>query len=305
MSSWNSYGKVYNVGHRAVRELTNYECYVEEKIDGSQFSFGVFDGEVRVRSKGREFPIDQPDKLFSGPCAWVAANAHLLTDGWTYRGEAVNSPKHNILEYSRVPNGNIVLFDIAQGEEDYLNRWLLEEEGARLGLEVVPNLSGGTILFSGSAERNIAGLESLLATESMLGGAKVEGVVIKPVQPVFGIDKKRLAAKHVSAEFREVAKQAQPKAAGPSLVDQLHARFGTEARWQKAIQHLRESGRLDESPKDIGPLIREIHEDTLGEASDEIAAFLLSHFRKEVASALTLGFPEWYKARLLEAQFAE
>ena len=34
--------------------------------------------------------------------------------------------------------------------------------------------------------------------------------------------------------------------------------YRTVARWEKAIQHLNESGRLENSPRDIGPLIKEI-----------------------------------------------
>ena len=56
MSSWHSYPSIYNLGHAAVANLLAVPHQVQEKVDGSQFSFGRFveDGKVRlrVRSKG-------------------------------------------------------------------------------------------------------------------------------------------------------------------------------------------------------------------------------------------------------------
>ena len=36
-----SYPKVYNLGHRAIVGLTEESVVVQEKVDGSQFSFGL------------------------------------------------------------------------------------------------------------------------------------------------------------------------------------------------------------------------------------------------------------------------
>ena len=54
--SWNSYPKVYALGHPATKDIFSGEVLVEEKIDGSQFSFGVIDGVLRTRSKSCEPP---------------------------------------------------------------------------------------------------------------------------------------------------------------------------------------------------------------------------------------------------------
>ena len=54
------------MGHKAIAELLKGPVYVEEKVDGSQFSFGVDEnGEIRVRSKGCELVLDAPEKMFS------------------------------------------------------------------------------------------------------------------------------------------------------------------------------------------------------------------------------------------------
>ena len=60
---------------------------MEEKVDGSQFSFGRFDGELRVRSKGKEMVVDAPEKMFQR--AVDQAKFLPLTDGWTYRGRGL------------------------------------------------------------------------------------------------------------------------------------------------------------------------------------------------------------------------
>ena len=69
MDSWHSYPKVWNLGHPSVDEIFKDDVIVEEKVDGSQFSFGRFqyeDGEtrLRIRSKGCEMILDAPQKMF-------------------------------------------------------------------------------------------------------------------------------------------------------------------------------------------------------------------------------------------------
>ena len=121
-TSWHSYGSIYNVGHPAASELFNGPVTIEEKVDGSQFSFGIFDGEVKVRSKGQQLVVDAPEKMFTKAVEQVLARQELLHDGWTYRAEYLRSPKHNTLKYDRHPNGHLVIFDIATSEETYLRK---------------------------------------------------------------------------------------------------------------------------------------------------------------------------------------
>ena len=113
VASIHSFPKIFNLGDSAIGHLFEGPVEITEKVDGSQFSFGVFDGEIRVRSKGREFDVNAPDGLFVRACATVIRLAPGLHDGWTYRGECVQKPKHNVLTYDRSPEGGIILFDIA------------------------------------------------------------------------------------------------------------------------------------------------------------------------------------------------
>lgn len=297
-TSWHSYGSIYNLGHRAVAELFDGAVLVEEKVDGSQFSFGMFDGELKCRSKGQQLVVDAPEKMFAKAVESVKVIAHLLHDGWTYRAEYLQSPKHNTLAYERHPRWHLIIFDIATGEECYLNYEDKAQEAARLEFECVPVMHYGNVT---SAEE----VRIFLDRESCLGGCKVEGVVIKNYAK-FSPDKKTLMGKYVSEAFKEAHgaewKKTNPRS-GDIVMDLAHM-FKTDARWRKAIQHLREDGRLEGSPRDIGNLIKEVQSDVQKECGEEIASRLVAFAMPQILRMVTAGLPEWYKGVLLDSQFA-
>jgi hypothetical protein len=125
-----SYPSVYAIGHKAIEGLFNGPVLVEEKIDGSQFSFGIVDGELQCRSKGKLLVLDAPEALFERAVAQVVARQHLLRPDWIYRGEYLSKPKHNTLAYGRVPRDNIIIFDISSANEEYLGHGTKVEEAA-------------------------------------------------------------------------------------------------------------------------------------------------------------------------------
>ena len=300
MSSWHSYPSIYNLGHAAVRDIFSAPVIVQEKVDGSQFSFGIIDGQLRVKSKGKEMDPAAPEKLFARAVETVKTIEGLLTPGWTYRGEVLDKPKHNVLVYDRVPRGNVVLFDINDGEESYLDFVELSNEADRIGLEHVPTfiaLTEGELVSEPS-------LRYFLNTESFLGGQKVEGVVIKSLS-LFGTDKKRLMAKFVSEEFKETHAKVwgENSKARVDIIDRVAASYKTDARWHKAVIHLAERGELTGSPRDIPALIRETVQDLWKEENEAIAKALVSHFERDINKRITAGLADWYKAELLKKQF--
>ena len=299
-TSWHSYPSIFNLGHRAVADLFTEDVIVQEKIDGSQFSFGVFDGELKCRSKGAEIQVDQPEKMFTlaVETAKRLASDGLLTDGWTYRGEYLSKPKHNALKYDRVPKGNIILFDINIGEEEYLDYAVLTEVAELLGLEVVPQ-------FAVLAEQwDEPTLRNCLEFRSILGDVKIEGLVIKSLS-LYGQDKKRLMGKYVSEAFKEIHKKewGESNPTGKDIIQRLVERYKTEARWHKVVQHLRDDGRLTDSPKDIGPLIGELQADLLKECEDDAKQQLFKWAWQSIERGAAAGFAEWYKGQLLSKQF--
>jgi len=297
MTSWHSYTEIYSVGHRAVQDIFKEDIIIEEKVDGSQLSFGLIDGELKIRSKGREFDIYAADMMFQAAAGTVLSLKDKLHPNWTYRGEYLNKPKHNALAYDRTPNKNIIIFDINTDEEQYLLPEEKKQEANRLGLETVPMLWAGAV-------DEIGIIRTLLGTKSVLGGQLIEGVVIKNYNR-FNVQKKALMAKYVSESFKEVHRQNW-KSDNPSPTDvilRLVEEFKTQARWNKAIQHLKENGQLLDDPKDIGPLMKEINDDVLKECADEIKEKLFMYAWKHISRNLTRGFPEYYKEYLLKQQF--
>jgi hypothetical protein len=147
-------------------------------------------------------------------------------------------------------------------------------------------------------------ITGFLETPSILGGQKVEGIVVKNYAR-FGLDKKALMGKYVSEAYKEVHasewKAANPKS-GDVLV-QLIYRYRTPARWQKALQHLTERGAIEGSPRDIGPLIREVPEDVERECAEEIRDVLWAWAWPKIRRGLNAGLPEWYKTTLAKQAF--
>lgn len=299
-TSWHTYPQIFNVGHRKVQDIFKEDVLIEEKVDGSQFSFARINGVLRCRSKGCEINTDYPEKMFKAAIDYVKSlefNEQDLHPGWTYRAEYLARPKHNALCYDRIPNHNLIVFDINPAEETYLSYAEKKAEAERIGLECVP------MLFAGHIE-SPESLLKLLETQSILGGQKIEGFVIKNYSR-FTEEKKAMMGKYVSEAFKEVHnkewKADNQNALG--IIELLTANYRTPARWNKSIQHLREAGKLEGSPKDIGFLIKEIGDDVEKECADEIKDKLYEWAWHKIRRGLMAGFPEHYKEMLLRESF--
>jgi len=297
--SISSYPKVYNLGHWAIKELFEDGISVEEKIDGSQFSFGLMKTEggryeLQCCSHHQQIDMDNIPKMFRKAVETAKILTPKLMLDWIYRCEYLEKPNHNVLAYDRVPIHNLIIFDIERGEQDFLS---VEERAAGaigIGLESVPVFYTGKLT---SYEEML----SLLKTISCLGGQQIEGLVFKNHHR-FGIDKKILIGKHVRESFKE-QHQREFKAQGKHIVQKIGESLCTEARWLKSIQHLKEQGKLSNSPKDIGPLLKEISTDVFIECADEIKEALFNAYWKMICKITTKGFPQWYKEQLAKKQF--
>lgn len=300
------YPKIYSISHAALHDLLLDPVIVEEKVDGSQISFGVLEsgacGEPQlprllIRSKEAEIHIGEPNKMFQDGVNAIITVADQLTPGWVYRGEYLMKPKHNALAYDRIPANHIMLFDINDGLESYLSPEAKAVEAARLGFEAVPVLLQGALTSYDE-------FAALLERTSVLGGQKIEGIVVKNYAR-FGRDGKALMGKFVSEHFKEVHggewRKANP--IGRDIITEIVASIRTPARWEKAVQHLRERGQLQGAPQDIGPLMREVSQDVLAECKEEISERLFKWAWKEIGRKVCGGLPEYYKERLARQQF--
>jgi hypothetical protein len=303
----NHYPTVYAIGHREVEGIFQDPVIVEEKVDGSQFSFGLMPilqsevgpylYELQCRSKNHAMILDAPEKMFERAVLSIQSREGLLHPGWIYRCEFLQKPHHNVLCYNRPPEGYLIGFDIMIGDEIYLPYQEKAQEFKRIGLEVVPLLYEGLI-------RGVDQFHNLLDSISILGGTTIEGVVVKNYEK-FTREKKVMIGKYVSEKFKEVAggEWRKQNPTQGDITEILISRYRTPARWQKAVLHLAEQGVLTNSPKDIGALIREVQADVEKECADEIKDILYQHFSPKVNRGVIAGLPEWYKEELLNSAF--
>lgn len=303
MSKLSSYTKLYAVGHAAVKDIFSGPVCIEEKIDGSQFSFGVIDGELKVRSRNVHLDLDNTtNAMFTAAVETAKELKDVLTPNYVYRGEYLRQPKHNCLKYGRIPHKHIVIWDIEKGNgtKDFMDWSEKAKECRRIGLEVTPLLAKDVVIESPDQ------FKEYLDKLSFLGDVFIEGVVVKRYD-LFHKDGHIKGCKYVSERFKEKHEKDWKKQ-NPSqsdLATQLVETYRTEARWQKAYQHLLEAGQITHSPKDIGLLMKELHVDFDSECKEEIMEFLWKHYRPKIVRSLGRGLPDWYKSKLLAQAFDE
>lgn len=299
-----SFPKIFPIGQDYISKLFHGPVEVTEKIDGSQFIAGKLNGELVMRSKGAmiyDFENRNPNDLFYPVIQHFLSIADILPEGRIFFGETLCRPKHNTLTYERVPKNHFMLFAVGNIHHQFCQNYEdLADWAEFLDTDVVPCLYYGEIT-------NPEGLRELMDKESVLGGPKMEGVVIKNYQQPFllcGQPIPVMAGKYVSEAFKEVHRGtwAKEHTAGGKW-QAFKAGYNTEARWDKAIQHLEEAGELVHEPRDIGKLIAEIQRDITEEEKETIKNFLWNHYGKEVLRTACFGFPEYYKSKLLERGF--
>lgn len=290
-----SYPSPKQIGSREVLDLFSGPVVVQEKVDGSQFSFIRTDGAVIFRSRSGPLQSVSPQDLFAPAIAAVCTRSEDLLPGHIYRGEAVCKPRHNVLKYDRCPEGFVALFDVQRPDGAYMTPAQVTQEAARVRLGAVP------VLYEG--ELSPDGLRKFLSVPSFLGGPS-EGVVVKNyalAHRSFGDEPAAFAGKFVSERFKE-AHSRPPKEPGVPIEQELIATYRTVARWDKARQHLREAGSLKGDNSDIGPMIKEVSIDFERECAEEIRDALWQRFRKDLIRGVSAGLAEWYKDRLLERE---
>lgn len=298
-TSWHSYPSPKAVGHGMIRDLFLDEVIVEEKIDGSQFSFGMIGGELRCRSKGAQLNLFAPEKMFIAGIDYVKSIADKLIPEYTYRCEYLQRPKHNVLAYERIPNNHLMILDINDGHETYLPYAVKKLEAERIGLETTP------IIYEGIVTDPFM-VRSFMDNISVLGKAKIEGVVIKNYKR-FTMDGKVQMGKFVSEEFKEVHntewKEQHP--GNQDIVQLLIYKYKSPARWAKALIHLKEKDLIKGEMSDMALLFPEVARDIQQECGEEIKELLFQWAWKNISRSLTGGLPEWYKEQLLKDSFNE
>ena len=295
-----AFPKIFTLGQSYILDIFQDDVEVTEKLDGSQFSFGKVNGELHFRSKGKVQFVDNPDKMFQPAINYIISIQDRLPEGYVFNSEILNKPKHNSITYERVPRNGIAVFAMSKfGDGSFVGSYSqLADAACTMDMDVVPCLHYGKI-------SSIEELIVFVRAPSYLGGIR-EGVVVKNYHKPFllgGQPIPLMSGKLVSEAFKEVHRGWSKENTGKGKWQTFVDGYKTEARWQKAIQHLAEKGELTNSPKDIGALIKEIHRDIVEEEKQEIMNFLWREFSGEVLRKAIGGFPEWYKQQLAAKSF--
>lgn len=295
--SLTGYSKVHQMYHRETQKMRGKLLTIQEKVDGSQISFGRRDGKLFVKSHNHMIDIDNPEKMFA--LAVQNLKDLMLPDGIVFRGEYLSKPKHNTLTYDRVPLRNIIIYDIEVGDgtNDYMNWEDVKMNATLCGFEVVPTIFVDTF-DNIMLETDM--FDDMLKEQSILGGTTIEGIVVKCYSMV-DCNEKILMAKYVSPKFKEMNGSNNRVKNTKDVVAEIAKKFNTLARYEKTVQHLREDGQIIDDMTDIGPLMRELNRDFEDECVDDVKDMLYSHFRKKIMRGVSAGFPEWYKSKLLTA----
>lgn len=290
-----AFPKIFAIGTNYIVDIFQDDVEITEKVDGSQFAFGRIGEKVFMRSKGAQLFAENPEKMFSEGIAYVESIKHTLPNNIVFYTEYLKNSKHNTLAYDRVPKNHLILFGVMHVSGRF--EIDLEAWAKFLNIDAVP------VVFSGKIN-NATELVSMLEKDSILGGQKIEGVVVKNYHRKFllgGQPMPLMAGKLVSERFKEVHRERWGKEeTGKSRIQTFFDSFRTEARWEKAVQHLEEKGELSSQPKDIGKLFKEVHSDIESEECEAVKAWLWNEFKTELKRNATAGLPEWYKKRLVE-----
>ena len=270
-------------------------------VSNSLFGFGRDEeGNLVARSKGVQQHLDAPDKMFTTPIKYIQSIKDKIM-GMVYENakeiyfycEFLGKPKHNVLAYDHYPNHHLVLFD-AMADGKWMPREDLMEASRLLEIDVIPELYRG--------QADVEKIKSLLTLESYLGKETLEGVVIKNygqhielgghIYPLF--------TKYVREAFKERHslewKTKKPKGALEEFING----FRSEARWQKAVIHAKELGKLENSPRDIGMLMKMVQQDVEEEEAENIKEYAIKYILPEAVRHSTGGLAPWYKDKLLE-----
>lgn len=289
--------KVFQLGSRPVLAIFDGPVEVTEKIDGSQIGFGKVDGVVRLRS--HHGPLDPNegahDKVFAPAIREVLACQDRLPEGYIFYGETLAAPKHNRIKYGRVPSGHIAVFGVRTPTGEFLS-W--EEITGELIQNFLPFEPVRSVWSGPCSPNEVLRMLSEQDGYSQLGGP-MEGLVVKNLsrecrvgRAVWPIS----CAKIVNEAFKETAPVRVGRGNAFAL---LCAKYRSEARWEKACQHLREQGVLEDDPRDIGKLIAEVQRDVVEEEKDSIMGDLWREFSPQILRGTFRGLPEWYKRRLV------
>jgi len=279
---------------------TNYEWYIQEKVDGSQLSFRYDPRVLHLRffNRGKEKHEPYPSTFLPAISALQYHFEHQLPDSnLVFHGEAICKVRHNVATYERVPRYCFVLFSVQDlNSGDYIPLLDLESVAKRLNLELAP------IWFFNRTPENDPNIEvdTLMSNPplSFLGG-EPEGCVLKHLHYVKR-NGQTVASKFkfVSDRFKERhATRSKIEVTSPDqFIESLVQWYPLKPRLRKAIFRLRdrEEIQIDTTDKeqrqiDAQKVTREMKRDWLDEEEELLKNHIWRHFKPYILKKITSG----------------
>lgn len=292
-----TYPKIFALGSDFIKAIFDGGVSIEEKLDGSAFTVGKINGELFMRSKNVQLYRDNPQKMFQEGVDYILSIEDKLPDDIVFYFEYLRKLKHNCIKYDRIPKNHLMLFGASDKHKNFIPDYRRYAK--------ILNVDSAPLLYKGKVN-NIKEIHKLLETKSFLGGTKIEGFVVKNYSQPFllgGQPIPLMTGKYVSEKFKEVHDKNWKRNTGKGKFETFKEKFRAEARWDKGIQHLRDSDELEFEPRDIGKLIKEIQRDIEEEEKENIKEFLYNNFKREILGYAIKKFPEYYKEYLAKRSF--
>lgn len=296
----------YREGYLEDEVIENAHFYIEEKIDGSQFRFSVSKyGETKFGSHHVEFQDGITPKGWATAIEGAKNAIQILQsddfladhsfDEITFFCEYLQKPKHNTLNYGRIPEKNLYLFDIlftVNGKRTWAIPSYTEMIAEKIGLEK-PHII--EILEHIPTNEH---LEEIVENKmSVLGNTKMEGVVVKSDYEIKYNNYPYPAPfmyKYVRKNFKE-ENGINWKQNNPSPMEFVTGLLNKEGVWLKIVARAKDEGRLKGEIQDMKVIIEMLQKEFAEEYDDYLKEEIYKHFKPFIVRSVTKGLPEYYK----------
>ncbi|WP_409174242.1 RNA ligase family protein [Brevibacillus fortis] len=289
------YTDVIRLGHQTTEGVFKEGDFIiiQEKLDGANGSFRYDEETNSIRAFSRNMELHEEENLH-GFFQWTQQlPKEKIVAGMVYFGEWLNPHKIKYPQYEK----QFFLFDMYDTAAcEYVDFAIVEREGQRLGLQLVP------VFYQGEyqGEEHLRSFVGKTALGGKLRDEEIgEGIVVKNAdyRDRFG---RQLFVKIVTDVFSEVNRQKptkdpnQPKSEEVLFVE----RYVTLARVEKFLYKLIDEGLLEETfgVKDMGVILKNlnvsIYEDLLKEEADALPD---GYDEKELRKAISKVIPLFVK----------
>jgi len=275
----------------------NKEWCVTEKIDGQNFSFIILKNHVKMAKRSDIIEQDEL-KNFPGMQNYLDNNREnlrsifntlLMEDptintvivyGENYGGKYIhpdvlndNTAKKVQGRVQYIPNNSFIAYDLAVVTSEtfkYINYDFATEVFRQVDIDYIPVLYRGTLDECLEYPNMFNTKIPLLFRLPEIEGNVCEGVVVKPVEPLFFPNGERVILKNKNEKFSEKEKTVDKvkvevkDTEEVALVKENLTKFITENRLRNVISHLGSVGK-----KDFGVLMKEYSNDVLTDYSKE------------------------------------